>query len=90
MLFEISEHVELTEEAVDLSKQYMKEGRFTKRMLVDTLHIATASIHRVDILASWNFHDIVNLNKIIIYNSVNLKLGYPQIEIRNPREVIHD
>ena len=48
------------------------------------------SIHRVDILASWNFHDIVNLNKIIIYNSVNLKLGYPQIEIRNPREVIHD
>ena len=58
-------------------------------MLTDTLHIALASVNRADILVSWNFRDIVNLNKIVIYNSVNLKLGYPLVEIRNPREIIH-
>ena len=89
-LAEISEFIEVTDEAVQLSQSYLKEGKFSKRLLLDTLHIATATVHRVDIVVSWNFHDIVNLNKIIIYNAVNLKLGYHQIEIRNPREILHE
>lgn len=89
-LTEIAEFIELTDEAVQLSQSYLKEGKFSKRMLADTLHIATASVHRVDIVVSWNFRDIVNLNKIIIYNAVNLKMGYHQIEIRNPREILHE
>jgi hypothetical protein len=32
----------------------------------------------------------VNLNKIVIYNAVNIKFGYPLVEIRNPREILHD
>jgi hypothetical protein len=32
----------------------------------------------------------VNINRIRGYNSVNMKLGYPQIEIRTPYEVNHD
>ncbi len=68
----------------------MKEGKFSRRMLVDTLHIAIASINKIDILVSWNFRDIVNLNKIVIYNAVNIKCGYPLVEIRNPREILHD
>jgi hypothetical protein len=89
-LSNICEIVEVNDEAIELSARYLKEGHFTKRMLTDTLHIAIASVNRVDILVSWNFRDIVNLNKIVIYNAVNLKLGYPQIEIRNPREIIHE
>ena len=89
-VFEIEDNVEVNEEAITLSRNYLKEGNFTNRMLTDTLHIATASVHKVDIVTSWNFRDIVNLNKIIIYNSVNLKMGYPQIEIRNPTELLHE
>ena len=37
---------------------------------------------------SWNFRHIVNLQKIRGYNSVNLKYGYPLLEIRSPLEVI--
>jgi hypothetical protein len=29
----------------------------------------------------------VNLERIRCYNSVNLKVGYPLLEIRTPREV---
>jgi hypothetical protein len=42
----------------------------------------------VDVLASWNFKHIVNLDKIKGYNSVNLKYGYTTLEIRNPKELI--
>lgn len=89
-LVKISDYVEITKEAVELADCYLHDGKFTKRMLSDTLHIACATINRVDILVSWNFRDIVNLNKIVIYDSVNIKLGYPPIQIRNPREVLHD
>jgi hypothetical protein len=56
----------------------------------DAQHIAIATVARVDALVSWNFKHIVNLNRIHGYNSVNLRRGYPMIEIRAPREVLPD
>jgi hypothetical protein len=68
----------------------MNEGKFTNKMIVDTLHIAVATVNHIDLIASWNFKHIVNLGRIRIYNSVNIKLGYPIVEIRTPREILHD
>ena len=59
-------------------------------MRADAQHIAIASVGRVDVLVSWNFMHIVNLKRIHGYNSVNLRNGYPMIEIRTPREVLSD
>ena len=47
-----------------------------------------ATINNVDVLASWNFKNIVNFTKIKGYNSVNLKNGYNLLEIRNPKDLI--
>lgn len=80
----------MNEEAIKLAQQYIEEGKFSKRMLTDVLHIAVAPVHRLDILVSWNFRDVVNLNKIVLYHAVNLKLDYPRIEIRNPQEFLHE
>ncbi len=41
-------------------------------MTIPGRHIAMATIYKVDVLASWNFKHIVNLDKIKGYNSVNL------------------
>jgi len=82
------EYVELTEEAVNLAGKYITEGVIGGGKLVDAEHIAIATINRVDVLVSWNFRHIVNLQKIRGYNSVNLKYGYPLLEIRSPLEVI--
>ena len=57
-------------------------------MRTDAQRIATATVHRVDVLVSWNFKHIVNLPRIHGYNSVNLREGYPILEIRSPREGI--
>ena len=81
--------VELTEEAVQLADSYIAEKVVGKTSLTDCRHIALATIHKVDVLASWNFKHIVNLDRIKGYNSVNLKLGYQMIEIRSPKDLIN-
>ena len=80
--------VELTEEAAELANMYIKEGVVGKSSLEDCRHIAIATINKVDVLASWNFKHIVNLDRIKGYNSVNLRLGYSMIEIRSPKDLI--
>jgi hypothetical protein len=52
-------------------------------------HIALATIKKVDVLASWNFKHIVNLDRIKGYNSVNLRLGYSLLEIRSPKDLVN-
>jgi predicted nucleic acid-binding protein len=81
--------IELTEEAIKLADIYIAEKVVGKTSLEDCRHIAMATIDKVDVLASWNFKHIVNLDKIKGYNSVNLKLGYQMIEIRSPKDLIN-
>ncbi len=83
------ERVQLTEEAIKLADSYISEKVVGKTSLEDCRHIALATINRVDVLASWNFKHIVNLDRIKGYNSVNYKLGYPMIEIRSPKDLLH-
>ena len=82
------EVVQLGAEANDLAETYIRERVIPGSMRADAQHIAIASVVRVDVLVSWNFKHIVNLQRIRGYNSVNLRNGYPTIEIRAPREVL--
>jgi predicted nucleic acid-binding protein len=85
----LSTKIELTEEAVQLADSYLAGKVVGKTSRVDCFHIALATIHQVDILVSWNFKHIVNVQRIRGYNSVNMKLGYPTIDIRSPKEIIY-
>ncbi|MGA1619764.1 MAG: PIN domain-containing protein [Pirellulales bacterium] len=80
----------LDAEAELLAAEYIDDGAVGKNERADALHIALATIARVDVLVSWNFKHIVNLRRIHAFNAVNLKQGYPVLEIRNPREVVGD
>jgi hypothetical protein len=83
------DRVELTEEAIKLADAYIVEKVVGQTSLEDCRHIALATVNRVDVLVSWNFKHIVNLDRIKGYNSVNLKLGYPIIEIRSPKDLVN-
>ena len=82
------EEVAMTIEAKQLASKYIAEKIVGKTSFEDCCHIALATIHKVDVLASWNFKHIVNLDKIKGYNGVNLKMGYSTIEIRNPKDLV--
>jgi predicted nucleic acid-binding protein len=81
--------IELTEEAIKLADTYVLEKVVGQTSVEDCRHIALATINKVDVLASWNFKHIVNLDRIKGYNSVNLRLGYQMIEIRSPKDLIN-
>ena len=85
---EFIEEVTLTEESNELSRAYLKEKVITKRYLADSQHIAIATVVKADIIISWNFKHIVNMERIRGYNSVNIRKGYATVEIRSPWEVV--
>ena len=82
------EYINLSKEASELGDKYILEDVVGKSSREDCIHIALATTNRADVLISWNFKHIVNLKRIRGYNSVNLKYGYPAIEIRSPKEMI--
>ena len=84
----VKKRVTLTEEAAVLADTYIKEKVVGKTSREDCFHIALATINKADILVSWNFKHIVNVMRIRGYNSVNIKHGYPNIDIRSPKEII--
>jgi hypothetical protein len=83
------QRVELTKEAIKLADTYIDEKVVGSTSLEDCRHIALATIHKVDVLASWNFKHIVNLQRIKGYNSVNVRLGYSMLEIRSPKDLVN-
>ena len=82
------ERVDLTDEAIKLAQTYIDEKVVGKTSLEDCRHIALATLNKVDVLASWNFKHIVNLDRIKGYNSVNPRLGYQMLEIRSPKDLL--
>jgi len=82
------ERIQITEECYHLAKMFIVEKLVAHTIFDDCLHIAAATLNKVDILVSWNFKHIVNIFRIRGYNSVNLKLGHGTLEIRSPREIV--
>lgn len=54
----------------------------------DAMHVALASIGRVDAIVSWNFKHLVDPRRARAFNGVNLAKGYGLIEIRSPVDIV--
>jgi predicted nucleic acid-binding protein len=81
-------HIEINEEVELLTQAYITEKALGAASVNDAYHIALASVNRLDCLISWNFKHIVNFDKIKMFNSINIRLGYPLIDIRSPLEFL--
>lgn len=42
-----------------------------------------------DVVVCWNRRHIVRFDRVRAFNAVNLRLGYPQMSIVSPQEVLH-
>ncbi len=54
------EVLELNNASIELSKALISEGGIPKKALDDALHVAIASIHKMDFLLTWNCRHIDN------------------------------
>jgi hypothetical protein len=83
-----AEVVHVDADTLSLVQNYIAHSVLSQRFVNDMLHIALATIADVDVLVSWNFKHIVRLDKIRLFNAVNLEQGYKALNIYSPREVI--
>jgi predicted nucleic acid-binding protein len=79
-----------TDDTDNLAKRYLAEGALPQGSLTDASHIAVASVHSLDMIISLNFRHIVRDKTIKMTVAINTLLGYPQINIKSPMEVIND
>ena len=86
---EFKEKVFVTPEGLKLAQTYVDEKVVGETSIDDCIHIATATLSKVNMLVSWNFKHIVNIYRIRGYNSINLRLGYPTLEIHSPKEIVN-
>ena len=77
----------ITEETLSLVAAYEARRILPAKYESDMRHIALATIAEVAALVSWNFKHIVRLEKIRLFNEVNVQLGYKALSIFSPREV---
>lgn len=81
------ESILISNESEELRDAYLAARVVGPSSSYDAHHVALASIAKVDYIVSWNFKHLVHIEKIRGFNSVNLRLGYPLIDIRTPKEV---
>lgn len=71
-----------------LANEYVKHSAIPSEYSEDALHIAISTLNEIDYLLSWNFRHIVRVKTRRIVDMVNLSLGYPDLKIATPAELI--
>jgi predicted nucleic acid-binding protein len=70
------EQVELTEEATILAEGYVSRGIFHRKFIADAMHVAIASVHKVDYLVTWNFGHLANVRRQARIKLFNTAAGF--------------
>jgi hypothetical protein len=74
-----------------MATPYLEAGVIPRRKIDDALHVAIATVHRVDILLSWNFRHLANVNKERKIMVANIEAGYTFTpRLANPMEVFNE
>ena len=77
-----------TAEADRLATEYTKAGLVPEKYINDAIHLALATINKMEVLVSWNMEHIVKLKTIVGVNKINKEKGYGSILIMTPEEVL--
>ncbi len=80
--------VKITDEAEKLAKIYVENKIIPPKYFNDALHIALTSVNKMDAIVSWNLEHIVKLKTMVGIREINKRLGYKDILIITPEEVL--
>ena len=68
--------IPINEETENLAKIYIREKVIPVKNIDDARHIALATVNNFDILLSWNFKHLANVNKKHKVKLINEREGY--------------
>ena len=79
---------EILNEIAFLGENYINNGIIPQKKTADSFHIAYSTVFQMDILLSWNFQHLANINKEQKIMLLNKTLGYHYpFRMANPLEV---
>ncbi len=79
--------LEESPESLALTQAYLEANAIPPDYEDDARHIAIATLNDINVVVSWNFRHMVNIERKRRINSVNLREGLPLIDIVSPWEV---
>ena len=87
-ILDISENVE---EIENLAYHYIENRIIPEKKIEDALHVAICTVFHIDILLSWNYKHLANINKESKIISYNILEGYSKnLKIITPIEVTYE
>ncbi|MCL2341966.1 MAG: PIN domain-containing protein [Firmicutes bacterium] len=78
------ERIKITDEIKDLANEIIEMGILSEKHLFDCLHIATAIISDCNIIVSWNFSHMVNVETINGIRTITFIKRFNTIDIYSP------
>ncbi len=83
--------LDYAEEIDNIAKNYIMNQIIPEKKIEDALHLAYTTFYQIDILLSWNFRHLANINKERKIILENMKMGYHYpIRLLSPLEVHHE
>jgi predicted nucleic acid-binding protein len=80
--------LELTEEAFELSRAFLRRSNLPEKASNDALHIALATVYGLDYLLTWNCKHMANAQIQRKLSRISSELGYVLPVICTPYELI--
>ncbi|MBS4028878.1 MAG: type II toxin-antitoxin system VapC family toxin [Ignavibacteriales bacterium] len=78
----------ITDEITSLGILFMKQAHLPKNATEDALHIATATVHQMDYLVTWNCKHIANAEIQKMLKNIAASNGYELPLICTPEELL--
>jgi predicted nucleic acid-binding protein len=70
------DQLEMVDEAAILAEGYISRGIFSRKFIADALHVALASVHKIDYLVTWNFGHLASVRKQARIRLFNTAAGF--------------
>lgn len=80
--------LDIPDEAAILADGYISRGIFHRKYIADALHVALASVYKIDFFVTWNFGHIANIHRKARVKLFNTAAGFFVPEIVTPEFLI--
>lgn len=80
--------VEVSSDASELAARIVRDGLLPLKALADAVHLATATVHRVDYLLTWNCAHIANAEILPRVTRVFEEFGWERPSVCTPEELM--
>ncbi|MGL5872710.1 MAG: type II toxin-antitoxin system VapC family toxin [Xenococcaceae cyanobacterium] len=80
--------LDLTEEAIELAQEFLKQSNLPPKASNDALHMALATVYGLDYLLTWNCKHMANAQIQKKLSQISFELGYELPVICTPYELM--